>query len=238
MKTDYLDYTDGKHTFEGFVAHDEAKTGKSPCVIIYHAWGGQADFDRQIAEKLAEWGYVGFAADVYGKGIRGEAGADNTKLIQPLLDDRAGLRDRLLCAVESAKSLPFVESTKVAAIGFCFGGLCALDLARAAVDDVKGVISFHGLFFPPNLGEQKKIEAKILILHGWEDPLATPEHVTRISEELTHADADWQLHAYGKTKHAFTLPSANDISAGNIYNAQASKRAWQAAQNFLTEIFS
>lgn len=237
MKTEYLDYTDGKHTFEGFVAHNQSKAGKSPCVIICHAWGGQSDFDRDTAEKLAALGYVGFAADVYGKGVRGESGADNTILIQPLLDDREGLKERLLCAVAAAKSLPYVDPDKIAAIGFCFGGLCALDLARATTPDIKGVISFHGLFFPPNLGEQKKIEAKILILHGWEDPLATPENVISITEELTKADADWQLHAFGKTKHAFTLPSANDISKGNFYNAMSANRAWQAAENFLSEIF-
>ncbi len=237
LKTENLDYKLGNDTFEGFVAYDESKTEKRASVVVCHAWAGQMDAEREITQKLAELGYLGFAADVYGKGVRGDIQGDNSNLMMPLLQDRTLLKNRLLASVEAASKHPLSESNKVAVIGYCFGGLCVLDLARANAP-VQGVVSFHGLFSPPDWKIEKQIKPKILILHGWDDPMATPQNVLEISSELTGANADWQLHGYGGTMHAFTNPAANNIERGTVYNEAAAKRSWQSMQNFLNEIFA
>jgi dienelactone hydrolase len=146
------------------------------------------------------------------------------------------MQSRLLNIAKVAKEQPEVDSSKVAAIGFCFGGLCVLDIARTGAD-LNGVVSFHGLFMPPGNTGGKKIKAKVLALHGWDDPMATPDQVTALGKELTDAGADWQLHAYGGTMHAFTNPDANDPDFGTVYNAAADTRSWTAMKNFLAEIF-
>lgn len=239
MQAGFFDYQDQVgNTFEGYIAYDEASNAKRPCVLIFHAWAGQQAFDQKNAEMLAEWGYVGFAVDMYGKGVRGNAGSDNSHLIKPFLDDRKLLLERIKLAIDEAKNHPMVDTSKIAAIGFCFGGLCVLDAARSANPDIKGVASFHGLFYPPNIGEQKSITSKVLILHGYDDPMATPEQMLGIAQELTDAKADWQIHAYGHTQHAFSYPKANAPKMGLLYNEAAAKRAWQSTENFLAGVFA
>lgn len=235
MHNEYIDYKDGDLVCEAYVAYDDSNKAKRPCVLISHAWGGQGDFEREKANKLAELGYVGFALDMYGKGKRGSTMEENGKLMQPFMDDRAMLRKRIKAALDAAKKHPLVDTNRIGAIGYCFGGLCVLDLARAADPSVKGVASFHGLFQPPNLGKQGPITAKVLILHGFDDPMATPESMVAIGKELDEAKADWQIHAYGQTVHAFTNPTANMPENGILYNASAANRSWQAMKNFFSE---
>jgi dienelactone hydrolase len=217
------------------VAYDESWTSKRPCVLVSHQWSGQSDVERKKAEELARLGYVGFAIDVYGKGVRGGLLEDNSKLMHPFIEDRAMLRRRILAALAAAQKHPMAAPDRIGAIGYCFGGLCALDLARSAAPGVKGVVSFHGVLHPPNIGQQAPITAKILILHGYDDPLAPPEHVLAIARELTEADADWQLHAYGHTMHAFTAQGVNLPERGLKYNAAADQRSWTAMKNFFDE---
>ncbi len=236
IKTEYLDYKLGNDTFEGFAAYDETKTDKRPCVVVCHAWAGQMDAERDNAQKLAEMGFVGFSADVYGKGVRGDIQGDNTKLMQPLLQDRTLLKNRLLASIEAASKHPMSDPNRIAVIGYCFGGLCVLDLARCNAP-VKGVVSFHGLFTPPDWKIESQIKPKVLILHGWDDPMATPDQVVAVSKELTDAKADWQLHGYGGVMHAFTAPQVNDKERGVVYNEAAARRSWQSMNDFLAEIF-
>jgi dienelactone hydrolase len=235
LKTEYVDYKDGAVTCEAYVAYDDAKKNKRPGVLVSHAWGGQGKLERAKAEKLAELGYVGFAADLYGKGKRGGSMEENAKLMQPFIDDRALLRKRITAALDALKKHALVDAGRVGAIGFCFGGLCVLDLARSVPAGLKGVVSFHGLFHAPKLGTQAAITAKVLMLHGYDDPMAKPESVLAIASELTQAKADWQLHAYGRTSHAFTNPEANSPDHGLLYNAVADRRSWVAMKNFLEE---
>jgi len=237
IHTEYLDYADDQVTCEGYVAYDDAADARRPCVMIAHAWDGQNDIIRAKAEQLAEMGYVGFALDVYGKGVRGDVMGDNSKLMAPFMEDRAALRRRLLAGLTAAKQHPRVDPDRIAVIGYCFGGLCALDLARSAATGLRGAVSFHGIFSPPNCGEQAPIKAKVLILHGWEDPMAPPSDVLAIARELTDAGADWQLHAYGHAMHAFTHAGANMPERGLMYNAPAEKRSWAAMVSFLREVF-
>ena len=131
---------------------------------------------------------------------------------------------------------PEVDENKNAAIGFCFGGLCVLDLARLGTS-LAGVVSFHGLFDAPGNTEGNTVTASILALHGWDDPLATPAAVVALGEELSALGADWQIHGYGNTQHAFTNPAANDTDRGTVYDATANQRSWIAMKNFLEEQF-
>ena len=237
MHSEEYEYSDKSLTCKGFVAHDSLTTHRKPCVMIAHAWGGQSDFERNKAKELAKLGYVGFALDNYGNGKTGSSMEENSKLLQPFLDDRATLLGRLLAGLSAAEKHPMVDPTKIAIMGFCFGGLCSLDLARSSDERLKGAISFHGLFDPPKLGKQKTITAKVLVLHGYDDPMAKPDSMIGLAKELTDAKADWQLHAYGGTVHAFTDPNANMPDNGILYNKAAAHRSWASLINFLDELF-
>jgi dienelactone hydrolase len=236
MHSEYIDYSDGNVVCEGYAAHDDTNDSLRGGVLVSHAWGGQSDLERKKADELAALGYVGFAVDLYGKGNRGSNPDENAALMQPFLDDRAMLLRRLAAGFSALKTHPCVDTSRIAAIGYCFGGLCVLDLARGVPADLLGVISVHGLFHPPNLGRQQPITAKILMLHGYDDPLAPPDQMLAVAAELTEAQADWQLHAYGNTSHAFTNPNANDPEHGLMYNAVADRRANASIEAFLREV--
>jgi dienelactone hydrolase len=232
-----IDYQHRGKTFEGLLAFDDAQTGKRPVVLVSHAWAGRTDFEIGYAKRLAGLGYAGFALDLYGKGVVGKSTEENQKLMTPLVEDRALLQSRLLNIIDVVRDLPECDRTKVAAMGFCFGGLCALDIARAGAD-VRGVASFHGLFTPPGGAKGRKIKAKVIAFHGYDDPMATPEAVVALGKELTEAGADWQLHAYGGVMHAFTNPQANDPGFGTVYDKRAADRSWASFVGFLSESFA
>ena len=236
IQTRTIDYQDGDVDLQGYLAWDDSVEGKRPGVMIAHAWAGRSDFDNGKAQALAKLGYVGFALDNFGRGILGTNTEENSALIQPFLDDRAMLQGRLQIALEVLKGLDEVDASRVAAIGFCFGGLCVLDLARTGTD-IRGVVSFHGLFGSPGNTAGNKIKAKVLALHGWDDPMAPPDQVVSLAEELSSMGADWQVHGYGNTMHAFTNPQANDPDFGTVYSPDADRRSWNAMQDFLSEIF-
>lgn len=229
-------YMDGDVVLEAFFAFDDAISGRRPAVLINHTWAGRDNFVAEKAKKLAELGYVGFAVDMYGKGILGASPEQNMKLMQPFMTDRGLLQQRMKAALAAVKLMPWVDDSKIAAIGFCFGGLCALDLARTGID-IKGVVSFHGLLLAPENMQNTAIKAKILALHGRDDPLVPTEQVLAFEQEMTDAGADWQLHTYGNTMHAFTNPVANDPAFGTVYQPAADRRSWIAMQNFLAELF-
>jgi dienelactone hydrolase len=227
---DFHDYQQGGETYEGFLAMP--KSTPKGVVLVAHAWGGQSDFERDKAKWLAGLGYAGFAADVYGKGKRGETNEECEALMTPLASNRPELQSRLAHALSVAKEASGVS--KAAAIGFCFGGLSVLDMARTNMG-VEGVVSFHGLFGAPG-NTADTITPKVLALHGWDDPMATPDDVMAFSKEMSAAKADWQLHAYGATMHAFTNPAANNPDFGTVYNAEADRRSFAAAADFLNEV--
>lgn len=232
-----INYLDGDTVLEAFFAFDGSIEGQRPLILVSHAWAGRSEFTAEKARYLAKLGYVGFALDMYGKGKLGQTDEECSALMRPLIEDRALLQQRILAALKTAKLLPWVDDKKIAAIGFCFGGLCVLDLARTC-QDVKGVVSFHGLLHAPANVPNPKISAKVLALHGHNDPLAPPSQVLDFETEMTNAGADWQLHTYGNTVHAFTNPLASDFAAGYKYDENVNRRAFQAMENFLTEIFA
>ena len=230
-------YMDDDVVLEAFFAFDDTLVGRRPAVLINHAWGGRDEFVADKAKKLAHLGYVGFAVDMYGKGIFGAGPEQNAKLMQPFMEDRAMLQKRVQAGLAAVRLMPWVDDSKCAAIGYCFGGLCALDLARSGAD-VKGVVSFHGLLAAPDNIRGNVFKAKVLALHGHDDPMAPPEQVLAFEQEMTAAGADWQLHVYGNTMHAFTNPVANDPGFGTVYQSDADRRSWLTMENFLREIFS
>ncbi|OGT60564.1 MAG: carboxymethylenebutenolidase [Gammaproteobacteria bacterium RIFCSPHIGHO2_12_FULL_43_28] len=236
LQQKYIDYHDGEHLLEAYMAFDDRTTTPKPAVIVVHDWSGKNEFARKKADELAELGYIGFACDMFGKGVLGTTKEEKSALIQPLLQDRQRLQQRMLAAVNTLLEFNQVDKEKIGAIGFCFGGLCVLDLARTGTD-IKGVVSFHGLFSPPENHKHQLIKAKVLALHGYDDPMGTPDQVMSFATEMTKAKADWQIHMYGNTMHAFTNPEANDPSFGTVYDKKADIRSWIAMKDFFGEVF-
>jgi len=237
LQTRLIDYHHDNLALEGYLAWDDGFPGPRPAVAVAHAWSGRSPFECAKADQLARLGYVGFALDMYGKGRLGTSVTENQALMSPLTSNRPLLQARMNLAIEILRQQPQVDPARVAAMGFCFGGLCALDLARSG-SDALGVVSFHGLLTPPGNTGGNRITAKVLCLHGYDDPMAPPEAIDEFAGEMTSAGADWQLHAYGNTMHSFTNPTANDPGFGTVYSAAADRRSWQAMANFFSEIFA
>jgi len=232
-----VDYRHGGKAYEGLLAFDRASAGKRPAVLISHAWAGRGPVEENYARRLAELGYAGFALDLYGKGVFGKTTEECQALMTPLASNRAHLQERLLHVIDIVKALPEVDASRIAIMGFCFGGLCALDVARTGAD-LRGAASVHGLFSAPGNTGGIKIKAKVIAFHGYDDPMVKPEDVVALGHELTKAGADWQIHAYGGVMHAFTNPQANDPGFGTVYNRRAADRSWESFKTFLAECFA
>lgn len=236
ITTEALEYSDGSTLLRGQLARDDTWADPRPGVLIAHTWAGCGPFEQGKAADIAELGYVALAVDMYGGGIVGHSTEENAKLMSVVLEDRALLQRRMTAALDALKALPGVDSERTAAIGYCFGGLCVLDLARTGVS-FQAAVSFHGLLNPPGNIEVADVRPRVLVLHGWDDPMAKPDSVEALAEEFTRAGADWQVHAYGRTMHAFTNPEANNLDMGTVYNAQADRRSWNSMRQFLSDSF-
>jgi len=233
MKTQEINYKFGDQEYRAFVANPEKES--APLVLVAHTWAGRDDFVEKKAIELAEEGYVAMAVDMYGDAKVGTSTEENQSLMTPLIEDRDKLKAIINSAVEAGKKIDGVDSSKVAAIGYCFGGLVVLDLARSGTD-ISGVVSFHGLLMSSDISTDG-IQAKVLVLHGERDPMVPLSMVDDFQKEMTEAEADWQLHSYGNAYHAFTNKEANDPNLGTQYNENADKRSWQSMMNFFAEIF-
>ncbi len=233
----YFEYRDGDTLLEAYVALPAAISGKCPAVLVSHAWAGRSEFECEKADQLAELGYVGIAIDNFGKGVRGRTNEENAALMRPFIDDRQKLRQRLEAAITAVADIDAVDTSRMAAIGFCFGGLCVLDMARSGAD-LRGVVSFHGLFDAAANLPVAPIKAAVLALHGHDDPMVPPARVQSLASELTNAGANWQIHVYGGTMHAFTNPNANAPENGMMFNPVAADRAWTSMQDFLAEVLA
>ncbi|HYD11584.1 MAG TPA: dienelactone hydrolase family protein [Allosphingosinicella sp.] len=221
-------------TFESFVAAAPG-AGPRPGVLVFPNVMGLDHVDEENAARLVALGYTAFGCDLYGKGVRPTAREDAFPLMNALRDDRPLLQARMTALLALARQQPEIDAGRIAAIGFCFGGLCVLDLARTGAD-VKGVASFHGIFTPPPNIPAPRIGARVAVYHGWADALVPPDQVTALAEELTAAGCDWQIHCYGGAEHGFTHARAPE--EGLPVNALADKRAWTSAADFLAECFA
>ena len=205
-------------------------------VVLIPTVMGVSELELGFARKLNALGYHGFVADLFGKHLRGAERDTMFGEMARLRADRGGLRERLLAILEQVRGLDEVDGGRIAVIGYCFGGQCALDVARSGAD-VAGVASFHGLFDPPGLPPQP-IKAKVVAYHGWDDPMVPPQAVVALGTELTDAGADWQIHAYGHVGHGFTNPRASDLGIDGVdYDEAAARRSWASLVNFLDELF-
>lgn len=224
--------------FEGVIAYEDEVTTLRPGVLVLPNVLGQKEADNVHAENLAKLGYVALAADVYGQGKRTRHGPDAGVYMNQLNADRALLRDRLAAALAALAGFDRVDPAKLAAIGFCFGGKCVLDMARSGLA-ILGGVSFHGVYDAPDYASVSPITARLLVCHGWEDPIAPPEKAVALARELTEAGADWQIHAYGGAGHAFTDRDRRTATIpGVVYEPRADRRSWQAMANFLEEVFA
>ena len=236
IKTQVVEYKQGDTLLEGYLAYDSSGPAKKPGILVVHEWTGLGAYAKKRAEMLAQLGFVAFAADIYGKGIRPTDPKEAGKISSAYKNDRALLRARATAGLKELEKQPNVDATKVAAIGYCFGGTTVLELARSGAP-LQGIVSFHGGLDSPHPEDAKQIKAKVLILHGADDPHVPEAQVQAVENELKAAKVDWQLIKYSGAVHAFTNPDAgNDNSKGAAYNESADKRSWQAMKDFFGEI--
>ncbi len=225
---------DGRY-FDAVLVGDD-RLVSPPTVLVFHGMEGRSDAQLMFATRLAEQGYQAIAVDLFGEDVS-RGGIDATSAaMAAFVEDRTTLGLRLWTVLNTLLAAPQVDARRVAAIGFCFGGLCVLDLARAG-HPLVGVASFHGLLTPLPDAEPRQVTAKVIVFHGWDDPFAPPEDVVALGREFSGRGIDWQLHAYGDTLHAFMAPFADDPSRGVLFSESASRRAWTSATEFLRECF-
>ncbi len=238
IKTHVVEYKDGDVTLEGFVAWDPAKFDKPmPGVLVVHQWMGLTDYEKGRCRQLAELGYVSFALDIYGKGIRPDNPQDAAKQAGVYKADRELYRRRLNLGLRQLKAQAAVSQNQIAAIGYCFGGTGVLELARSGAE-VSGVVSFHGGLDSPQPEAGKNIKCKILVCHGADDPFIPAKDIDAFKSELNEGKVDWQMDIYSGAVHSFTQPMAgNDNSRGAAYNEKADKRSWTAMNSFFGELF-
>jgi dienelactone hydrolase len=235
VKTQTVDYKIGNADFEGYLAYDAGKQGKQPGVVIFPAWTGISDNEREHARRLAQLGYVAFVADIYGKGVHPtppkEAGAEAGKYMK----DRNLYRAHARAGLEQLAKVPSVDTRRIAAIGYCFGGAGALELARSGAE-LKAVAVFHAGLTSPTPQDANNIKARVLALHGADDPLVPAADREKFEKEMRDAHVNWQLVVYGGAVHCFTDARAgSDPSHGCAYNADAEKRSWQATLDFFRD---
>ena len=237
IKSEPIQYKQGDKTFEGVIYFDDADNTPRRGVMVCHEWWGLNDYAKARAQQLAQMGYVAMAVDMYGKGVLAKDMEEAGKLATALKDDRATLRARINAALAAFRTRKEVDPKKIAAIGYCFGGTTALELARSGAD-VLGVVSFHGGLSTPTPADAKNIKCKILACQGADDPVVPLTEVTAFVDEMKAARVNFQLNLYGGAVHTFTNPAAgNDPSKGQAYNEQADHRSWQALNAFFAEIF-
>ena len=236
-KGQVFDYKDGSDALQGYISAPTTN-GKKPAILIIHQWSGLTDYEKMRADMMADLGYVGFAVDIYGRDTRPTKQSENGQYAGKYKGNRALYRQRIQAALDAIKKREDVDSSKIAVIGYCFGGTGALEAARMGAD-VKGVVSFHGSLDTPTPEDAKSIKGKVMVCNGADDPSVPPKQQEDFAKEMRDANIDWQLINYGGAVHAFTQPGAgNDNSRGAAYNEKADKRSWEHMVDFFREIFS
>jgi dienelactone hydrolase len=232
-----VEYREGATVLKGHLAMPERTFPPRPAVLVVHEWWGRGAHSDKSAEDLARLGYVGFAIDMYGDGASTTDAAKAGEWSGAIKKDPAlGIR-RFRAALDYVRGLPEVNPTRVAAIGYCFGGTVSLDAAWAGID-LRGVVSFHGGLTTPTAAQADGVKASILVCHGADDPLASEEVVDGFEKSMRENKFDWELVQYGGAVHSFTNPAADgSFNPGVKYNATAAARSWEVMQSFLAERF-
>jgi dienelactone hydrolase len=237
MKTEAVDYKDGSASLRGYLAYDESKSGKRPGVLVMPEAFGLGAQAKRRCDMLAQLGYVALGGDPYGDGVEFTDLQEAIKRATPMFGDPAGLRKRGRAGLDKLASLPNVDTSRLAAIGYCMGGTFSLELARDGAP-LKGIVSFHGGLQTARPAEAGKVKTRILVCHGAADSLIPAAQVTAFMEEMTKAGADWQMNTYGGAKHSFTNPESDRVGMPGIgYQKEADTRSWDAMKSFFREIF-
>jgi dienelactone hydrolase len=237
LHKEVLQYKHGDVALEGYLVYDDTIQASRPGILVVHDWMGLGPYAKMRADQLAALGYVAFAIDMYGQGIRPKDSKEASAQASIYRKDRQLMRSRAQAGLDVLVSQPLVDARRVAAIGYCFGGGTVLELARSGVD-IAGVVSFHGNLDTPQPEDAKNIKAKVLVLHGADDPHVPQKDVEAFWEEMRQAKVDWQMVIYGNAVHSFTNPnSGDDPSTGAAYNQKADKRSWEAMRLFFRELF-
>lgn len=238
IRTEVIEYKQGDTVLQGYLAYDAKLAAKRPGIVVVHDWMGLNDFAKKRVEELARLGYTAFAADIYGKGVRPKDTKEAGQLAGKYKSDRPLLRARAQAAFDRLLQHKTVDSKKTAAMGFCFGGTTALELARAGTP-LTGVVSFHGGLDSPTPADAKNIKGRLLILHGADDPMVPPKEVAAFEKEMKEAKVNYAFISYPGAVHAFTNPDAgSDPSKGAAYNAEADAKSKEEMKKFLSSVFT
>jgi len=238
LHKEVLQYEHGDVALEGYLVYDDAIKGARPGILVVHDWMGLGPYAKMRADQLAELGYAAFAIDMYGKGIRPKDSKEASAQASIYRKDRGLMRSRARAGLDVLMSQPLVDARRIAAIGYCFGGSTVLELARSGAD-IAGVVSFHGNLDTPRPEDTRNIKAKVLVLHGADDPFVPEKDVAAFQEEMRQAKVDWQMVIYGGAVHSFSNPnSGDDPSTGAAYDEKADKRSWEAMRVFFEELFN
>ncbi len=237
IHTESVEYRQGETVLQGFLAYDDATPTPRPGILLIHDWMGVSDYAMSRAKQLAELGYVAFAADIYGKGVRPADAKEASALAGKYKGERGLFRERLNAGLAQLTAHKLVAPGKTAAIGYCFGGTGVLELVRGGAN-VKGVVSFHGGLNTPTPQDAKNIKSPVLVLHGANDPFVKPDEVAAFKKEMADAGVKYEFVAYSGAVHSFTRPDAgSDNSKGAAYNEAADKASWIAMKDFFAKIF-
>jgi dienelactone hydrolase len=237
IHTEAVEYKQGNTLLQGFVTYDDKLAAKRPGVVIVHDWMGVGPFAKTRAEELAAMGYTAFVADIYGKDVKPKNTDDAGKTSGIYKTDRKLLRDRVTAAYQELGKHKTVDPKRMGVMGYCFGGMTALELARSGAK-LNGVISFHGNLDTPAPADAKNITGELLILHGADDPYVPPAQVAAFEKEMKDAGVKYSITKYPGAVHAFTNPDAgSDKSKGSAYNAEATAKSTEAMKSFWNRVF-
>lgn len=236
LRTKTIEYRQGNTILEGYLAYDDSIEGKRPGVLVVHEWNGLQSYAKKRTEQLAKLGYVAFAADIYGKGVRPKNSQESAQQATFYRQNRPLLRERAKAGLDVLRKFSLTDTKRIAAIGYCFGGGTVLELARSGAD-IAGVVSYHGNLDTPNPKDANNIKAKVLVLHGADDPFVPKQEIVAFEDEMRQAKVDWQFISYGGAVHAFTNPKYKGEIEGALYDEKADKRSWVAMKQFFAEIF-
>jgi dienelactone hydrolase len=239
IKEENISYKVGNVDYKGYIAYDENVQGKRPAVIVVHEWWGLNDYPKMRARKLAELGYIAFAVDLFGNGKVAANPKEAQELTMPFYKDPALAKGLLDAALNKIKTYSQTDSSKIAAIGYCFGGAIVLNYAKLG-GDLKGVVSFHGGLagVPAN---KDLLKAKILVCHGGADKFVSQTDLDNFKHQLDSIQANYSIHIYANATHAFTNPASTEtgkkFNLPIAYNAEADSASWLEMKNFFDKIF-
>jgi dienelactone hydrolase len=236
LQTRTVEYKEGDTTLEGYLAYDDSFQGKRPGILVVHEWTGLGKFVKSRVEKLTRLGYVAFAADIYGQGVRPKKVEDCMATSSIYYKDRALFRRRVNAGLAQLEQYPNVDPDKLGAMGYCFGGAAVLELGRSGAP-VKGIVTFHGGLDNPTPADAKNIKAKVLINQGGADGFTLPS-LPAFEKEMTDAGVDYKVITYPDAQHSFTNPEAKGQLKGALYNKSADEKSWKAMTEFFGKLFN